>query len=401
MKLLKLLLAWALLHPNISLWGQTQGRGEVQGKLVNGTDSKIIGAGVELDVLQLGQGMSILKSTVTDSKGAFRFESLPVELPLMIRANYKSVNYHGRVQFDGSARAELQIEVFEPTESMKDIRVDSLRVGFQLEGDHLRVIENYKFINETNPKKTFMSMAGSFRFSKPAGLEQPPQMSVTGPGGTMPLRSSPLESPDGQSYYSLYALRPGDTSFEIDYTLPYHERAHTYRKKFYQDLPSYQIGVLPQDLNLTGAGLQKVHSDPDKNFAIYSGGAVKAGTELVWSFSGGTPMATSPEAEQSGEVRIKPMPTLVGRNTPVIAPLMLLVFVAVLWYAFNAAKGERQKGPDPRTRELRERREHLLNLLATLDHRYENQVLDRREYLRRREQAKRQLRRVVTLLGKK
>ena len=383
-------------------WAQAQGRGVVQGKLVNGTDPKIIGKGVEIDVIQLGQGMSILKSSVTDSAAGFRVEGLPVELPLMIRANYQSVNYHGRVQFDASAKADVRIEIFETTESMKDIRVDEVRLGFQLEapGDHLRVLETYSFVNETNPKKTFMSMTGSFRFSKAAGLTEPPQMSVQGPGGAMPLRNSPLESPDGQSYYSLYPLRPGTTKFEIDYALPYRERTYRYARKFYHDLASYQIGVLPQDLGLVGDELSKVHTDTDRNFTVYSGGPVKAGTQVTWTLSGGTPVAAAP-ASESGESRIKTVQPFVGRNAGIIAPLLLMALIAVLWYAFNAVTAEVQKGQDPRTRELRERRERLLDFIATLDNRHENKALDRKEYVRQREQAKRQLRRVMTLLGKK
>jgi hypothetical protein len=285
-------------------------------------------------------------------------------------------------------------------------------------------------VNETNPKKTFMSMKGSFRFSKAAGLTEPPQMSVTGPGvvldksgkvvwrgidetegnrraaeigGTfqapMPLRNSPLESPDGQSYYSLYGLRPGTTKFDIDYVLPYRDRSYKYTRKFYHDLASYQIGVLPQDLDLTGDGLSKVHTDAERNFAVFSGGPVKAGTEVTWTLSGGTPVAAAP-ASEGGESRIKTVQPFVGRNAGIIAPLLLMALIAVLWYAFNTVTTEVQKGQDPRTRELRERRERLLDFIATLDNRYEKEAMDRKDYVRQREQAKRQLRRVMTLLKK-
>ena len=78
---------------------------------------------------------------------------------------------------------------------------------------------------------------------------------------------------------------------------------------------------------------------------------------------------------------------------------MLLGFIAVLWYAVNRIPAISQ-GSDLRTKELRERREQLLNLLANLDNRYESQALDRREYLKQREQGKRQLRRISMLLKK-
>jgi hypothetical protein len=377
---------------------RAQGSGVVEGKLVNGTDPRIVGAGVELEVIRLGGGMTALKSAVTDSAGGFRIEGLPTDAPLLIRANYKSVNYHGRVDFNSSSKANVDIEIFETTTSMKGIRVEDVRFGFKLEGEHLLSLETCSFVNETNPRKTFMSMEGNFRFSKASGIESPPQLTVTGPGASMPLNQPPLESADGQSYYSLYPLRPGKTRFELEQTLPYHERSYTYRKKFFQDTPAYQIGVIPRDMEVKGDGLQKFHDDQKMNFAFYSGSPLKAGTEVAWVFAGGTPVAA---ADDSGESRIKPFPTAVGQRALWIGPLLLITLIAVLWYAFNSIPAKLSKSQDPRIKELRDRRDRLLNLVATLDHRHEDHTLERADYVRRREQAKSQLRRIALLLGKK
>jgi hypothetical protein len=318
----------------------------------------------------------------------------------MIRASYESVNYHGRVSFDSAGKAKVQIEVFEPTTSMQGIRLEGIRLAFQLTGDHLRTLESHTFRNETKPPRTYMNMDGNFRFSKTPGIPEPPKLSVTGPGSAMPLVQSPLESADGQSYYSLYALRPGVTSFEVEQNLHYESGKYTYRKKFYHDVDSLQIGVIPQDMELEGEGLTKVQTDSQRNFAVYSSGPVKAGTELVWTLSGGTPVAPARQTSAGGESRIEPMATSVGRNALVIGPLLLMGFVVVLWYAFNRI----QTNPgveDSRFGQLKERREQLLNYLANLDGRHEAQSIDRREYLRLREAGKRQLRRVAMLLGKK
>ncbi len=244
-----------------------------------------------------------------------------------------------------------------------------------------------------------MSSGGNFRFSKAPGILEPPKIDVSGPGAVMPLAQSPLESPDGQSYYSLYPLRPGVTTFEIQELLPYTSHSYTFRKKFYHDAGTFEVGVIPQDMVVSGERLTRIQVDPQKNFAVYSGGPAKAGTEVVWTFSGGTPVAETSPAESRGESQVKPAPTYVGQNALIIGPLMLLGFIGVLWYAFNRIPAVSQ-GSDLRTRELRERREQLLNLLANLDGRYESQALDRREYLRQREQGKRQLRRISLLLKK-
>jgi len=377
---------------------KAQGTGVVEGKLVNRTSPSIIGSNVELDVVGLGGGMSILKSSKTDAAGKFRIDGLPTDVPLMIRASYKSVNYHGRVSFEAAGKAVVEIPIYETTISMTGVRVEEVRLGFQLSGDRLHALETCSFNNESSPPRSVMNMQGDFRFSKPEGILEPPWLSVTSPGSAMPLTQSALESADGQTYYSLFPLRPGVTTFEVDEELPYKDKTYTFRKKFYYDVSGYQIGVIPQDMTLSGEGLTRVQTDAQRNFSVYSGGPVKAGTEIVWTLSGGTPVV-EPEPAQGGETRVKPMPTIIGRNSLILGPLLLLGFIVVLWYAVHSMpeSGSRQ---DARVKELRSRRDQLLNYLANLDHRAENQSIDQREYRRQRELGRRQLRRIELLLKK-
>ncbi len=379
-----------------------QGRGIIEGKVVNGTDPSIVCSNVEVEVLSPMGGMDTLKLQKTDTSGSFRIDGLPADGMLMVRTEYKSATYRAIINFDSDGRARATIEVFEPTSSMKGVSVDAASLAFQLSGERLRSLESYSFSNATRPPQTFASDQGSLRFSKSPGILEIPSVSVTAPGSSMPLKESPLESSDGQSYYLLYPLRPGVTSFQIEQSLPYRDGTYAYRKKFYHDIGSLQIGVIPADMTLQGEGLVRVQTNAQQNFAVYQGGPVSAGTEVVWTFSGGTPVVETRAAETPDrEPRIRPMPNLIVRNALVLGPLLLMVFIAVLWYAFSQIQGEPGGSQDPRVRELRERRETLLSHIASLDHRHEAQLLERREYVRQREQAKRQLRRVVLLLSGK
>jgi len=85
----------------------------------------------------------------------------------------------------------------------------------------------------------------------------------------------------------------------------------------------------------------------------------------------------------------------------VIGPLLLMGFIAVLWYGFNRAKAGPPNSGDARARQLRERREELLGQIAALDQGYESKALDRQEYLRQREELKRRLRRITLLIKKR
>jgi hypothetical protein len=214
----------------------------------------------------------------------------------------------------------------------------------------------------------------------------------------MPLVQAPLESADGQSYYSLYPLKPGTTTFEVQQVLPYSNRTYTFANRFYQDIASMDIGVSPKDMALSGQGLSKVSTDSQQNFSVYMSGPIKAGSEIAWTFSGGTPTSAPESSETAENSRIEAMPDAIIRNALIIGPLLLMCFILALWYAFHRMQKGSQKTVSPRSKELRNRREQLLNSIADLDHRYEIHTLDRQEFLRQREEHKRRLRRISLLL---
>ena len=395
------LLCSALTAASASLFGQ--GGGVVEGKLVNGTDLSRAAAKVNVEVVSPAGGMSILKTAATDAAGKFRFDGLPTDQPLLVRANYQSVNYNGQVSFDAAGKANVEIRIYEPTNSMAGILAEGVRMGFQLNGDRLDSLETIAFNNQTNPPRTFTSPDGVFRFAKAPGLLEPPRVDVTGPGSTMPVTQSALESADGKSYYTLYPLRPGTTTFEIEQQLPYAGKTYAYRKIFYQDVSSYDVGVIPADMDLSGPGLKKVQNDAQRNFAVYSGGPVKAGTEIVWTFSGGTQPPPQPASDPMGQNQgggsgeVKNMPNTVGLNALIIGPLLLIGFMVVLWFGYSQLQLAEGK-TDAQTGELKRRREQLLNFIADLDIRREKDMVDQREYVRQRESGKRQLRRIAMLL---
>jgi hypothetical protein len=214
----------------------------------------------------------------------------------------------------------------------------------------------------------------------------------------MPVVQAPLESADGLSYYSLYPLKPGITTFEVLQTLPYANRNYVYTMKAYQDLTFIDIGISPMDMKLSGEGLSKISTDAQQNFTVYRSAPIKAGSEVAWIFSGGTPVSEPAGSGAAEEARVEAMPDIVGRNAFVIGPLLLMGFILVLWYAFNKMQKAPQKAVNARIKELKERREQLLNTIADLDHRYEIRALGRPEYLRQREESKRRLRRISLLL---
>jgi hypothetical protein len=397
MKILRFSLILIGLIIPLSVYPQT--KGVVEGRLVNGTNPSIMARSVELDVIGLGSGMSIIRTATTDSSGHFRIEGLPENQELLIRANYLGANYHSPINISSTGKASLEIEIFEPTDSMKDIQVEGAQIAFQMVGDQLKAVATLQFNNKTKPPRTFVSPEGSFRVSKPPGILEPPLMRATASGASKPLVQSALESADGKSYYSQYPLRPGVTTFEVQELLPYTNRDYRYVTKFYQDIAELKIGVIPQDLFVSGTGLSKIEANPQKNYAVYASAPIKAGSELIWTFSGGTPVSESQTTDTAEEASVQPMPNDIERNALIIGPLLLMVFVLVLWYAFN--RSQDRLPADASSPKLRSRREQLLNSIAALDHRFETQSMGRQEFQKEREASTRELRKITQQLKQK
>lgn len=376
----------------------SQQSGIAEGRLINRTNPSIVAGKVDLEVIELGGGMSIIKSAIADSSGKFRIEGLPLDQRLMIRAIYKGVNYHAPLTFSAGI-ANVELGIYEPTASMKDIVVEGIEIVFRAAGDSLESVETITFNNTTNPPRTFTIPEGNFRFSKPAGIIEPPKMRVTAPG-SMPLVQSALESSDGTYYYSLYPIRPGTTKFEVQQLLPYRNKAYSYSKKFFYGASSVHIGVIPRDMLILGQGLKKLESNQEKNFSVYASAPVKAGSEISLQISGGTeiPEQAAPETAGSGSPEVTEIPNEVGRIAPIIAPLLLMGLVLVLWYAFNQPSNGSRGAANSELKQLRDRRDQLLSRLADLDHRFETQLIGKDEFEKEREENKNQLRKVFLML---
>jgi hypothetical protein len=154
-------------------------------------------------------------------------------------------------------------------------------------------------------------------------------------------------------------------------------------------------------MELSGTGLSKIRTDPENNIAVYQSAPVEAGTEVEWIFSGGTPVAEQESSSATAGSSIQSVPNDIGRNAGIIGSLMLMGFILVLWYAFNRTGSDSAASAGSSKRQLKERREVLLNSLADLDSLHETGSIGQKEYQRQREDGKRMLRRIYLLLKKK
>ncbi|HEX4643642.1 MAG TPA: hypothetical protein VH161_09240, partial [Candidatus Acidoferrales bacterium] len=176
--------------------------GTVSGVIHNGTNGNKAAAGVDVLLIQLQGGMSVVASTKTDAAGNYHFDNPGIgQGPMLIRAVYRGVFFHQPLT---PGTSTVDVTVYEPTSNPNAIQVPLRLLVFQPNGDKLMVGEEYSVQNNSNPPAAFFKQDGNFEFTIPQGAELD-QVSTFGPSG-MPVRQGTIDK--GKGRYSIsYAFQ--------------------------------------------------------------------------------------------------------------------------------------------------------------------------------------------------
>jgi hypothetical protein len=157
----------------------------ITGIVTNKTTNKP-GAGDDVVLIRLAQGMQEAARTKTDAKGHFT-----LEIP------------------NGDTGMHLVRVTSE---------ADVMRLQTDESGKALRIIENFFVKNESNPPLTQFSDR-PFEFYLPEGAVVEGSAALA-PGG-MPVQATPTPLSEPNHYAFIFPIRPGETRFQISYRLPY------------------------------------------------------------------------------------------------------------------------------------------------------------------------------------
>jgi 5-hydroxyisourate hydrolase-like protein (transthyretin family) len=194
---------------SISALGQT-----VSGIVTNGTNGKPA-ANVEVTLLTLANGMSESGSTKTDAQGHY---SMPMENsggPHLVRADFQGASYFAMVP---PGMSQGDISIYDGAKKLDGITgtVDVMKL--QSDGTNLQVLELWAVNNASNPKRT-LTADDAFEFVLPSGA-QIDEASAQSPNG-QPLQSTPVPLKAKNHYAFNFALKPGETRFQVAYHVPY------------------------------------------------------------------------------------------------------------------------------------------------------------------------------------
>jgi hypothetical protein len=266
--------------------------GSVSGVVHNGTNSNKAAADVDVLLIQLQGGMSVVASTKTDSDGRYHIDNPGIgQGPMLIRAVYRGVFFHHPLT---PGTATVDITIYEPTTNPGAIQVPLRLLVFQPNGDKLMVGEEFSVQNNSNPPSAYFKQDGNFEFTIPQGAEID-QVSTFGPSG-MPVRQGTIDKGKGR-YAISYAFQPGQNGVRISYSVPYSGNKAQIRESSTYDAQRVLL-VIPPTMQVSSAGFNAAGTE--QGFNVFSKDAVKAGTGFDVNVSGTAPPPSEAAAGGNG-----------------------------------------------------------------------------------------------------
>lgn len=264
------------------------------GTVKNSTTGKPA-AGDEVILLSLGQGMEESGRTKADAKGNFTFK-LDGQGPHLVRVVHQEVTYH-RMAPPGTTSVE--VEVYDVGKKIEGIEVVADIMRFQAAQGQLQVERTFAVTNNSKPPRTQMN-EHNLEFYVPDGATVTAGQAMT--AGGQPVNSAPV--PEGANaknrYAFLFPLRPGETRFNVLYTVPYTGSANIDPKSIYP--LQHFVAIAPKAMEFSPAPSASYQStpfpgQPDANVEVASN--MQPGQSMAFKLSGEGTLA--PPADENGQ----------------------------------------------------------------------------------------------------
>src|SRR6202167_5866547 len=189
----------------------------VDGVIVNGTTGQPQPNTVVMLIQPTQAGMQTLGTTKTDAQGKFNFDNNDDQGPRLIQAVFQGVQYNRMVP-PGMPSTGLQIPVFASTNKAGTAKVTQHFIVLQPGEKEMTVSEGLLYVGD--PNLTYNDpVNGSVRFYVPPEAQGVTSVTVN-PAGGMPIQRPALKTKDPNVYKVDYPVRPGETRFDLNYTVP-------------------------------------------------------------------------------------------------------------------------------------------------------------------------------------
>lgn len=273
------------------------------------------GATVAFYRVATATGPELIDQAKSDAQGKFTINQTP-QGPTLLRTAFDGITYNHMLP-PGSPTSGLTLDVYNTSKSQGDAKVSKHMILFEPSGGQLGVSETYLF---TNTGKTAWndSDLGTLKFAVPQGASKP-TVQATAPGG-MPLGAPVSRNPRTETYFVDFAVKPGDTRFDVTYSVPYTDGSDYAGRVLTKDENTYLIA--PNGVTLKGENLNDLGAEPRTQAHIYGLTGSTYKIQLTGSIAA-DPNADQPQADSDSGPKIEQTLPRVNRQAPLIIGLAM------------------------------------------------------------------------------
>ena len=258
------------------------------GTVTNGTSGKPA-AGDQVILINLSNGMEEAAKTNVDGSGKFSFKLADGAGPHLIRAIHQGVTYH---QMATPGTNSVEVQVYDVTRKVDTISLTADVIRLQAEGGQLQGVRRFAVNNTSSPPKTQMN-DHNFEFYLPEGAKLE-SAQAKAPNG-QPIVAEATPQAEKNRYAIVFPVRPGETQFQVQFTVPYSGSIKIDPKPLYS--AQHVVVVLPKTMQFAAANPPQFESmqDPSQSDTIVQvAQQTQAGQSLAFTISGTGTISESP-----------------------------------------------------------------------------------------------------------
>lgn len=294
-KLAQFALLAAILSLTLSAAAQT-----LSGTVTNATTGKPA-VGDEVILINLTSGMEIAANTKVDGGGKFSFTLSGGAGPHLIRAVHQGVTYH---QMAPPGVASVEVKVYDVATKVTGLSVTADVIRFQADsgpsGGTMQGVRLFVVNNTSSPAVTQMN-DHNFEFFLPPGAKIE-QAQARAPNG-QPIATEAAPQAEKNRYALNFPLRPGETQFQVEFTLPYTGEIKIDPKPLYA--AQHLVVVLPKTMQFKSdsPSFQNVQNPQQGDSTVEVAQGTKAGQALAFTLKGNGVITEGPGETASGAVQ--------------------------------------------------------------------------------------------------
>jgi hypothetical protein len=239
--------------------------------------------------------MDVAGSTKADASGKFSFTLSGPAGPRLIRAIHQGVTYH-KMAPPGVSSVDVNVYDVATKISGLSVTVDVLR--FQTENGTLQGVRTFAVNNQSSPPKTQMN-DHNFEFFLPPDSKID-QVEARAPNG-QPITAQSSPQAEKNRYAIQFPLRPGETQFQVAFSLPYSGKITIDPKPIYP--AEHFVVVTPKTMQFAAAnpgGFESVKDPTQGDNLMEVARQTKPGQALSFTLQGNGTIVEPPEEGAAG-----------------------------------------------------------------------------------------------------